>query len=34
MVLKIIFGVVGAAIIAGVAMVGPDLKRYMKLRAM
>lgn len=34
MVLKIVFGVVGAILIAGVAMVGPDIKRYMKLRAM
>ena len=34
MVLKVVCGIIGAIVIAGVAMVAPDIKRYMRLRSM
>jgi hypothetical protein len=34
MVLKIVCGVVGVAVIVVLAAVAPDIKRYMKIRAM
>jgi hypothetical protein len=34
MVLKIVGSIIGAIIIIGLVIVGPDLKRYMKIRSM